>query len=204
MKNRRNHDSYHFDDDEVEDGRSVRVPMAVMDGNRVNLVDTVRFDADDQPHFLRAVESSNVEDLKSPRLVDLRTARDAARAARDAWIKQLGDAWRTPPRGARDAAEPDAAEALLRRAPAPHDDPAAALHRHLWGPDDDAAPDPGDIGAVQRRRLTEQQRERDLAWIRYRDDLQNAWKTPPRAAAAIENRLERERGRGGASPTGGR
>ena len=64
---------YHFDDDEeIEDGHSVRVPMMIMDGNRVNLIDTVRFE-DGQPHFLRtadaASESSNFEDSdasKSP------------------------------------------------------------------------------------------------------------------------------------------
>jgi hypothetical protein len=121
---------YHFDDDEeIEDGHSVRVPMMIMDGNRVNLSDTVRFE-DGQPHFVRMADvagESSIEDVESPR--DLDALRDAARAARSAWIKQLGDAWRTPPRGARDAAEPDAAEALLHRAPAPHDDPAAAL-RH--------------------------------------------------------------------------
>jgi hypothetical protein len=199
MKNR-NRDSYHFDDDdEIEDGHSVRVPMMIMDGNRVNLIDTVRFE-DGQPHFLRtanaASESSNFEDFKSPRLGDLNAARDAARAARDQWIERMCDAWRTPQR-ARDAAEPDAAEALLRRAPAPHDDPAAALRRHLFGPDDDGAPGPGDIGAVERR-LTEQQRERDRAWARYRDNLANAWKTNPRAASQIEREAESEKWRHGA------
>jgi hypothetical protein len=88
----------------------------------------------------------------------------------------MNDAWRTP--------KPDAAEALLRR--------------HLRGPDDDGAPDPGDIGAVERRRLTERgaeaQRERDRAWTRYRDNLANAWKTDPRAATRIERQGERWRG----------
>ena len=182
MKNR-NRDAYHFDDEEVEDGRSVRVPMMVMDGNRVNLTDTVRFDADG-PHFVRAAasESSSFEDLESPRLGDLR---DAARVARDQWIADMCDAWKRPP--ARDAAAPD----LGSR-------PEELMRRHLFGPDDDGAPDPGDIGAEQRRRLTERreesQHERDRAWNRYRDNLANAWKTNPRAATAIERQGERWRG----------
>jgi hypothetical protein len=179
MKNR-NRDSYHFDDDdEIEDGHSVRVPMMIMDGNRVNLSDTVRFDGG-QPHFVRMADTaseSTIEDLESPR--DLDALRDAARAARDQWIERMCDAWRTPQ---RDAAAPD----LGSR-------PEELMRRHLFGPDDDGAPERG-----------EAQRERDRAWQRYRDDLQNAWKTKPRAATAVENRLERERGRGGASPTGGR
>jgi hypothetical protein len=76
-----------------------------------------------------------------------------------------------------DAAEPDMGT------------PEAIMRGHLSG-----GPDPGDRS----------QRERDRAWARYCDDLASAWKTNPRAAAAVENRLERERGRGGASPTGGR
>src|SRR5262249_43434314 len=183
MKNR-NRNAYRFDDDEeIEDGHSVRVPMQVMDGSRVYLTDTVSFE-DGQPHFLRAVdaasESSNFEDLESPRLGDLDALRDAAGAARDQWIADMCDAWKRPP--TRDAYQPD----LGSR-------PEELMRRHLWGPDDDGAPERG-----------EAQRERDRAWTRYRDDLQNAWKTKPRAATAVENRLERERGRGGAPPTGGR
>jgi hypothetical protein len=151
------------DDDMVRDGESVRVP--------VFLVDTVRFQ-DGEPHFVRAVDEGG----KSASLADLDTARDAARAARDAWIKQTCDAWRTP---SRDAAEPAAAEALLTR--------------HLRDkPDDDGAPDPGDVAAVERRRLTERgaeaQRERDTAWQQYKDRLSNAWRgrAYPREAGAAE------------------
>jgi len=73
------------------------------------------------------------------------------------------------------------------------------MRRHLRGePDDDGAPDPGDVRAVERRSLTERgaeaQRERDLAWRRYCDNLQNAWKTNPRAAVQIERQGERWRG----------
>jgi hypothetical protein len=41
------------DDDEIEDGRTVRTPMMLMDGRngRVFLRDTVRFE-DGQPHFV--------------------------------------------------------------------------------------------------------------------------------------------------------
>ena len=156
------------DDDETEmarDGEVVRTRMLMMDS-----ADLSRH----QRGYRMSDEASNLQDLDA--------ARDAARAARDAWIKQTCDAWRTP---SRDAAEPDAAEALLTR--------------HLRDkPDDEGAPDPGDVAAVERRRLTERgaeaQRERDLAWTRYRDNLANAWKTNPRAASAIERQGERWRG----------
>jgi hypothetical protein len=190
MKNR-NRDAY-LDDEEIEDGRTVRVPMMIMDGNRVNLTDTVRFD-DGGPHFVRAAdaasESSNFEDLdagQAARLADLDAARDAVRVARDRWIAEMCDAWKRPP--ARDAAEPDAGERVL-----PHNDPAGAMRRHLFGPDDDAAPDPGDVRAVER-----QQRERDLAWNRYRENLANAWRTNPRAAPRIEREAESAKWRHGA------
>jgi hypothetical protein len=105
--------------------------------------------------------------------------------ARDAMIRRAEQAWRTPD---RDAAEPD----LGSR-------PEELLRRHLWGkPDDDGASDPGNPSAVMRRHLTKRdeqaQRERDLAWTRYRDNLANAWKTNPRAATAIERQGERWRG----------
>ena len=88
---------------------------------------------------------------------------------------RLRDAWRTP----RDAHEPDAAEELLR------------------GP----APDPGDPSAMMRGHLQterndENQRRRDLAGARYRDNLQNAWqqgRTDPREADRIERQGEQWR-----------
>jgi hypothetical protein len=159
MKNR---NSYHFDDDEeVEDGRSVRVPMLIMDSSRVNLTDTVRFDADG-PHFLRAAasESSNFEDVESPSLGDVRTARDAVRAARDQWIADMCDAWKRPP--TRDASQPDLGsrpEDLMR------------MRRHLRGdPDDDA------------------QARRERAYQDYTTTISEAWKNPPGVARA-ENAL---------------
>jgi hypothetical protein len=93
-------------------------------------------------------------------------------------------AWKRPP--TRDASEPDASEQLLAR--------------HLRGkPDDYGAPDPGDVRAVERRRLTERgaeaQRERDAAWQQYKDRLSNAWRgrTDPIRASEIEREGERWR-----------
>jgi hypothetical protein len=168
MKNR-NRDSYHFDDDdEIEDGHSVRVPMMIMDGNRVNLSDTVRFEGG-QPHFARMADTaseSSIEDLESPR--DLDALRDAARAARDAWIKQTCEAWRTP---SRDAAEPDLGsrpEEVMR------------MRRHLRGTEEE-----DDAAAL-----------REKSYAAYKDRLSNAWRgrTDPRAATAIERQGERWRG----------
>jgi hypothetical protein len=84
------------DDDEhdvVADGESVRGPLMLKDGwpNRSGFV---------------SVNSPAVRDAQ-------RMARDA----RQAWIKRMCDAWRMPVSvtPVKDAAEPDAAEALLRR-----------------------------------------------------------------------------------------
>ena len=60
------------------------------------------------------------------------SALDARTASYDAMCVRLATAWRTP---GRDAAEPDAAAELLPR------------RRLRADPDDDVAPDPGDIGA---------------------------------------------------------
>jgi hypothetical protein len=177
----RKRDLYINDDEICEDGQSFRVPLL--------LCDTARF----EPRPLSRLSDLSTADLdrhrpgyrlsdgeasKSTNLTDLDAARDAAQAARDRWIADMCSAWKRPL--ARDAAEPDAAEQLLAR--------------HLGKPDDEGAPDPGNIRAVERRRLTEAQRERDLAWIRYRDNLANAWKTDPHAATAIERQGERWRG----------
>jgi hypothetical protein len=135
-------------DDEVEDGRSVRVPMMIMDGYRPGYV----------------------------QLTDVQIAK--RREARDEMIKRGERAWRTPH---RDAAEPD----LGSR-------PEQLTRRYLWGkPDDDGAPDPGDPSAVMRRHLTERdeqaQRERDLAWTRYRESLRPIHGPPPRSSARVSD-----------------
>src|SRR5262249_24419999 len=101
---------------------------------------------------------------------------DAARSARSAWIQKMTDAWK---RGrARDASEPDVAERLLRGAPAPHDDPAAAMRSHL-----------------QQRGVGSQSR-RDAAWRSYKDRLSRAWmgRADPREADRIMRQGERWRG----------
>jgi hypothetical protein len=137
---------------------------------RTFLTDRVEYDNNHQPRFVRMVDEAS-------------TARDAARAARDAWIKQTTEAWRTP---ARDVAQPD----LGSR-------PEEVMHRK---PDDDGAPDPGDVAAVERRRLTERgaeaHRQRDAAWQQYKDRLSNAWRgrTDPSRASEIEREGERWRG----------
>jgi len=176
MKMRRS-DADDDDDDVVRDGDTVRTPLF--------LTDTVRF-KDGQPHFVRMADAAS----KSATVADLDAARDAARAARDTWIKQTCDAWKRPP--ACDAAQPD----LGTR---PED--LMLMRRHLRGePDDDGAPDPGDARAVERRRHTERgeeaQRERDAAWHQYKDRLSNAWRgrTDPSRASEIEREGERWRG----------
>jgi hypothetical protein len=88
------------DDDVLQDGDSLHVPFYLLDGRPVT------FDpASHQPGF---------------RMTD---GRDAARAARDAWIEKTCNAWKTP---TSDAAEPDASEAsrTLLRGEEP-DDPQA-------------------------------------------------------------------------------
>ena len=87
------------DDDVVPDGGVVRTPLHLMDSMQraiagVNL-------SDHQPGYRTTADAK------------VRDARREARDARQAWIKQLNDAWRTPGRDA--GPEPDAAEALLRR-----------------------------------------------------------------------------------------
>jgi hypothetical protein len=185
------------DDEVVEDGQGVRVPLL--------LCDTVRFensrpldklsdlDAADLSRHRPGYHVSDGEASKSAKFTDLEAARDAVRAARDRWIADMCSAWKRPL--ARDAAEPDAAELLLAR--------------HLRGkPDDDDASDPGDIRAVERRRLTERgaeaqrerdriQRERDRIWEDYRRRISSAWQTGqtnPARATAVEQQAELWRG----------
>ena len=174
------------DDEVVEDGQGVRVPLL--------LCDTVRFetsrplnrlsdlDAADLSRHQPGYRLSDGEASKSRNLHDL----DAR------WIADMCSAWKRPP--THDAGEPNATEQLLAR--------------HLRGPDDDGAPDPGDIRAVERRRLTERgaeaqrerdriQRERDRIWEDYRRRISSAWQTGqtnPARATAIEQQAERWRG----------
>ena len=99
----RKRDGYQFDDDEqVEDGRTVRTPMMLMDGRngRVFLSDTVRFDENHQPHFVRAADETD--------------ARAAARDAREEMIDRATSAWRNPLDAHRKAAATAQKQANMR------------------------------------------------------------------------------------------
>jgi hypothetical protein len=181
----------------VPPGGSVRV--------RTFLTDAVRFE-DGEPRFVRASDGADLSHhqpgyrlgdaaSKSVNLQDLNSARDAARAARSAWIRKISDAWRTPAREVAGATgqnktDPD----QINRSALSHEpDNSSSLaewREHSGGPDDE--PD-HDIDAVMRRH----QRQRDDAWARYRDNLQNAWqrgRTDPREADRITRQGERWRG----------
>src|SRR5262245_11333739 len=141
-KMRKNTDSYLDDDDDrvVADGEHVRVPLHLCDATQRAVFAAYAH----QPGFV-SVSSAAVRD-----------ARREARDARQVWIRKMCDAWRTPLRS--DAAEPDAAEALLKR--------------HLG-----SEPDEDDAACAEKIR------ERTRA--EYLDQLQNAWRTNPQAATTI-------------------
>jgi hypothetical protein len=89
--------------------------------------------------------------------------RDARMIARDEMIRRAESAWKRPTRAVWDGPEPDSGTP-----------PSEMMRRHL-----NVDPD-GDDDA---------QAKRDAAWEAYKDQLQNAWKTPgcdPNAAAGIE------------------
>jgi hypothetical protein len=194
---RRRTDDQYIDEDnfEIPDGGHVKVPLY--------LSDAVRFE-DDGPHFMRmADERFSLADQRfgladqafdgfRSGYLSARDARthDARTAASDAYldmVKRAESAWKRPP--TRDFAEPDYGTRppdlqLMRRGPLPHDDPGAALERHLFsGPGSDQ---PGESETAQRKR--------DDAYQKYVNGLQNAWKTNPRAAVQIERQGERWRG----------
>jgi hypothetical protein len=181
------------DDNIVRDGETVSV--------RVNLTDTVRFDADGRERFVRmadeAVRETDTTDASTIDAADYRPgfkyATDAARAgvrdARQEMIDRACDAWRrTPTCTTRDAPQPD----LGMR-------PGEAMNRHLFGaPGLSAASVPdADPGMTMRGHMGElferSQRQRDRAWGSYKDQLSSAWRgrTDPRRAAQEESRLER-------------
>jgi hypothetical protein len=119
--------------------------------------------------------------------LDGKKARRAAVEARALWIKDMSSAWKRP---ARDAAEPDASVALLRRPDAPDDPneslirraavPEPDMRRHLFGVENDNA----ELAAKLER-----QRSREHA-ARSRD-LQQAWMSPGARAAAVEAQRRR-------------
>jgi hypothetical protein len=167
------------DDEVVEDGQGVRVPLL--------LCDTVRFetsrplnrlsdlDAADLSRHQPGYRLSDGEASKSGKL-DARSTADARTAARDAYlemVRRAESAWRQPvdqngPGGPfwshRDAAQPDNSSPEVMRA-------------HLRGNE------PDNVAEIKER-----------AWAQYRDNLQNAWKTDPHAATAIQRQGERWRG----------
>jgi hypothetical protein len=137
--------------DIIPDGGSVHVPLMLRDH---------------QPNYHQPgyhVADQRIEDVRHQ--------------AREAWIKDMTQAWKRPGL-IRDAAEPDAGSELLRRRP---DEPDADVGERLRGhlrtdPDDDA------------------QAKRDAAWLDYKETLGRAWQTlgqtNPNNAAEVE-RLRR-------------
>jgi hypothetical protein len=170
-------------DDEVEDGRSVRTPLYLMDA--------VRFE-DHQPHFVRAVDAA------------VRDARAAARDARDEMIGRAENAWRTPldarrkPPDDDDDDDDDERErrsddarsvADARAAATAAYDAMCARLRDAWRTParDFAEPDlgtrPEDLLLMRRHLRTEPdddaQARRDRAYRDYTTALSEAWKNPP-------------------------
>jgi hypothetical protein len=149
--------------EEIPDGGRVRVPMMLMDA------------AYHQPGYRYRVSD---ETNKSAKFSDLDTARDAARAARDAWIKQTCEAWKHP--RARDAAQPDAGarpeEILAHERGEPVE--AALLRGHM------------------QMERGESERRRNAAWNSYKDRLSRAWmgRADPREADRIMRQGEQWRG----------
>jgi hypothetical protein len=94
MRRTRKRDAYRFDSDEVEDGGTVRVPIMMCDSPRrwpgyaSPLTDAQVADmlALHQPGYRTASNLSNIGSLDA--------ARDAARSARDAYVRDLNEAWR--------------------------------------------------------------------------------------------------------------
>jgi hypothetical protein len=145
------------------------------------LCDTARFEtrpldrlydlsADDLSLHRPGYRLSDGEASKSGKL-------DARTAARDAYLEMVRhaeSAWRRPVDqngpgvpfwSHRDAAEPD------------NSSPPEVMRAHLRGDE------PDNVAEIKER-----------AWAQYRDDLQNAWKTDPHAATAIQRQGERWRG----------
>ena len=137
-----------YDDDErdgiIEDGRSMRFPLLLKDGQRA-LHDGMGHPAGYRSGF---VFSGNTE-----RHDAYDEARRAATAAYDEMCKRATEAWRMPLH--RDTAEPDTAEALLRR-------PLGTA-------------EPGADDAARAERIRARTR------AEYLDQLSNAWRKIGRA-----------------------
>jgi hypothetical protein len=177
-------DVYRFDD-EIDDGRTVRVPMLVMDGHRPGYAQLTDQQVADRERARSDWIKQTTDAWRSPQrdVVDARKrrppdddvddddedtddcsagrnardARTAAQDARDAYVRRLCDAWRTP---SCDAAGPDAGTQLL--------------HRHLRGTEED------DNAAAAREK----------SYAAYKARLERAWRNPAPAAEGNETRLE--------------
>jgi hypothetical protein len=169
------------DDDIVEDGGSVRVRMAVMDGTDLS---------HHRPGFRVSDEAS-----KSPTVGDMDAARDAARSARVAWIADMQDAWRMdarpkkkPPPDDDDDDDDDGGRSTTDARQAARDAYDGMVRRaeNAWrmGPVRDAAePDTSSSAETMRKHLrtdpdNDVQAKRDKAYRGYTTALSEAWKTP--------------------------
>jgi hypothetical protein len=180
-RNTRNRD----DDDDyvVEDGGQVRVPLHLCDAR--------------QRAVRAAFERSYTDVVLGDRAPGYRFATDAAShdraAARLAYLENLRDAWRSPQQRralaiAEDAAGGSARDAYVRRL----QDAWRTPSRDCAEPDVGSPPAPATPEVLG---TPEAQSRRDAAYAQYRDQLQNAWRTDPRAAAtAIERQGEQWRG----------
>jgi len=169
------------DDDMIEDGGSVRVPMTMMDARLTDAVSARRKAQNVRARWVRSLTDSwkmppgqpvsdarrkrdddDDDDAADGRRRPLRGAADARAISNTAYrrmVAGLQDAWRTP---SRDAA-------------LPHEDPAAAMRAHLGGGDDDD--DENDNGNGNGNNDNPQAR-RDSAWNSYKASLGNAWRGP--------------------------
>jgi hypothetical protein len=198
----RKRDALDLDDFMVPDGGSVKVRMATMDSTQRRIAEIF---AGHRPGFAQ--------------LTDAQIAQRAR--VRDAWIKQLNDAWRTDARkkrndddenddedensndrarrrGAADA-RMAARDAYVKRLTNAWRTPARDYENARISP----PTDPGDPNEnlVRQHISTETnaaaQARRDRIWEDYKNNLGNAWKqgsTDPAAATAIEQQAEQWRG----------
>jgi hypothetical protein len=192
------------DDDEVADGQTLRVPALLMDSANAMLGRRPQFAAltdaqvaarrDARDEMIKRAEQAwrNPADARRRKPPDDengngddpdedednlgrekdRRSVDARAGARDAYhqmVGRLNNAWKTPN---RDAVEP----------PAPHDDPVAAMRRHLGGADPrraaavaaetERAKGAGNIAELKAAL----ERDRDRIHEQRKRDLESAWR----------------------------
>jgi hypothetical protein len=166
-RSKRSSDGRYLDDPVIEDGGSVRVPMMLCDslvgyrpGHWVRPLTDAQVAAFDARRRKPDPEDDPNEDDND----DANDVRAPARKARDAYVRQLQDAWRTPtPNRLRDCSEPDNSSS------------AETKRQFVRGSDD-----PEDA-----------QTKRD-AYQEYVASISNAWRNPPGAVPlAPASRVER-------------